>query len=115
MKREMRMTAHVAVVLRAFLEDPDEPRYGMELMKLTGLPSGTLYPLLARLRRDHWLISDLEDIDPKVEKRPPRRYFRINPAVAERARYEVDSLAQKLVLPPMNGTARRPGLAGGMA
>jgi PadR family transcriptional regulator PadR len=117
MGKDIRITAAVAVVLRAFLDDVQAPRYGIELMKITGLPSGTLYPTLARLERAGWLLSELEDIDPKVEKRPPRRYVRLNPAMAERARYEVAALADKLSLPGRSTRQpiRRPGLAGGAA
>jgi hypothetical protein len=43
------MTLAVAAVLRVFLDDPDAPRYGYELMRRTGFPSGKLYPILARL------------------------------------------------------------------
>ena len=45
----MKMTAPLERVLRAFLEDPADPRYGYDLMKAAGLKSGTLYPLLGRL------------------------------------------------------------------
>lgn len=98
MGRDVRITATVALVLRAFLDDVRAPRYGIELMKVTRLPSGTLYPTMARLERAGWLVSELEDIDPTVERRPPRRYMRLNPAMVERARYEVASLADKLSL-----------------
>lgn len=44
------MTIPVAKVLAALLAEPDEQRYGLDLMRLTGLPSGTLYPVLHRLQ-----------------------------------------------------------------
>ena len=43
------MTGPLERVLGAFLADPAAPRYGYDLMKAARLPSGTLYPLLARL------------------------------------------------------------------
>jgi DNA-binding PadR family transcriptional regulator len=115
MVSEIRITAVVAVVLRAFLDDTTVPRYGIELMKATGLPSGTLYPAVARLERAGWLISAKEDIDPVVAGRPPRRYFRLNPAMAERARYEVAALAEKLHVPTRSTGRFQPGVAGGSA
>ena len=39
----------MALVLKVFLEDPGQPRYGFQLMKLTGMASGSLYPMLAKL------------------------------------------------------------------
>jgi hypothetical protein len=50
MAGDVRVTAGVAKVLAAFLEDPAADRYGLDLMKATDMPSGTLYPILARLR-----------------------------------------------------------------
>ena len=49
------MTAPLERVFRVFLDDPAAPRYGYDLMKAGGLPSGTLYPLLARLQT-RWLV-----------------------------------------------------------
>jgi DNA-binding PadR family transcriptional regulator len=43
------MTGSQERVLRVFLDDPTAPRYGYDLMKAAALPSGTLYPMLARL------------------------------------------------------------------
>jgi PadR family transcriptional regulator PadR len=115
MEGDIRITAVVAVVLRAFLDDAAAPRYGIELMKATGLPSGTLYPTVARLERAGWLISAKEDIDPSLAGRPARRYFRLNPAMAERARYEVAALAERLHLPARSARRLRPGVARGSA
>ena len=54
---EIRLTTTVARVLREFLETPSEPCYGFDLMRATGLASGTLYVILARLERAGWLIG----------------------------------------------------------
>jgi PadR family transcriptional regulator PadR len=94
--QEVRITATVGKVLRVFLDDVTEPRYGYELMQRTGLASGTLYPILARLEAAGWLISDLEDIDPATERRPARRLYRITAAAAEMARDELILLSRQL-------------------
>lgn len=81
------VTTAVAKVLSAFLAHPDADRYGLELMRDTGHPSGTLYPILVRLQRAGWVTSTWEEIDPAREGRPARRYYRLTPqgqAVAER-------------------------------
>lgn len=62
-------------VLRALVEGS---RYGFDVMDATGLPSGTVYPILGRLERDGHVRSRWED--PKVargERRPPRKYYRV--------------------------------------
>jgi DNA-binding PadR family transcriptional regulator len=73
----MRITVPVAKLLSAMLTDPAEDRYGLDLMKATGLPSGTLYPLLQRLQQAGWVAAHWEEIDPAAEGRPARRYYRL--------------------------------------
>lgn len=75
----MDLTIVTVRVLNVFIEEPTAHRYGLELIKLTGLRSGTLYPILARLERIGWLRSTAERIDPVVEGRPARRYYEITP------------------------------------
>lgn len=80
------MTLQTQLVLRALLEDPTHERYGLELSTASGLPSGTIHPILARLEKLGWLESHWEDIDPVREGRPRRRYYRLSPDGAEYAR-----------------------------
>ena len=67
--------------------------YGFEIIDETGLPSGTVYPALARLERDGYVRSQWEDAAiAREEQRPPRRYYRVTAAGvrvlnAELARY----------------------------
>ncbi|SDL33271.1 Transcriptional regulator PadR-like family protein [Lentzea albidocapillata subsp. violacea] len=48
----------------------DEPRWGLEIIKLTGRPSGSVYPLLDKLERAGWVTSTWDD---DAERRGPRR------------------------------------------
>jgi DNA-binding PadR family transcriptional regulator len=73
-----RMTQTTQAVLRFLLDEPDIDKYGLEIGAATGLPSGTIYPILARLENLGWVRSDWEDIDPKAAGRPRRRYYRIS-------------------------------------
>jgi len=53
-------------------------RYGFDIMDATGLPSGTVYPVLGRLERDGYVRSKWElPTIAQREKRPPRRYYEI--------------------------------------
>lgn len=72
-----RMTIPAQTVLRIFLDAPAVEHYGLEISKATGMKSGTLYPVLNRLERAGWLESGWEAIDPRVEGRRPRRYYKI--------------------------------------
>lgn len=53
-------------------------RYGFDLMDATGLPDGTVYPILRRLERRGVLEGAWEeDSLARAENRPPRRYYRL--------------------------------------
>jgi PadR family transcriptional regulator, regulatory protein PadR len=106
----LRVTLTVARVLRVFLADPAEPRYGFDLMERTGMPSGSLYPVLARLDRAGWITGHREDLDPVAAGRPPRRYFTLTPEGERLARARVAQLAHEFA-PPVP----RPHLQGGYA
>ena len=86
-----RMTIPTQMVLAAFLADPGQEIYGLEICQEADLPSGTVHPILARLEGLGWLESRWEDIDPREEGRPQRRYYRLTPQGATRAR---DALAR---------------------
>jgi PadR family transcriptional regulator, regulatory protein PadR len=88
----MRITISVAKVLSAFLADPAEDRYGLSLMRATGLRSGTLYPVLQRLQDAGWVRAEWERIDPSAQGRPARRYYRLTPSGVEQARFALAEL-----------------------
>jgi len=86
------MTLQTQLVLRALLEDPTKERYGLALCEMVGLPSGTIYPILARLEQLRWLESSWEDAELHVaEGRPRRRYYRLTQHGAEQARHALAS------------------------
>src|ERR671913_278656 len=84
--RTPRMTIPTQLVLRALLADPAQELYGVEIGAAAGLPSGTVHPILARLETVGWLTSRWEEIDPRAEGRPARRYYRLTPDGMELAR-----------------------------
>lgn len=75
MAARRRLGMSTVAVLRAI----DEGHcYGFDIMDVTQLPGGTVYPALAKLEHDELVRSSWED--PAVaqsEKRPPRRYYAI--------------------------------------
>jgi len=55
--------------------------HGFDIIDVTDLPGGTVYPALTRLERDGLVKSDWEDVAlARAEGRPPRRYYRVTPA-----------------------------------
>jgi DNA-binding PadR family transcriptional regulator len=83
----MKLTGPLERVLRAFLADPAKPRYGYDLMKASGLPSGTLYPMLGRLEEQGLVSSAWEPTG--ADGRPPRRYYQLTDEGLETGRQEL--------------------------
>jgi PadR family transcriptional regulator PadR len=85
----MKLTGALERVLRVFLLDPEQHRYGYDLMKAAKLPSGTLYPMLARLQDEGLLVSEWEPPRPDAGGRPPRKYYRLTVDGVRVARLEL--------------------------
>jgi DNA-binding PadR family transcriptional regulator len=81
MKRARKPSAQTLAVLDALGMRPSDWLYGLELSKLTGLKSGSLYPLLIRLAERGLLESKW--IQPSEAGRPPRHAYRISAKGAE--------------------------------
>lgn len=84
MSDDVRITLQVLKLLEALVQGGSTDRYGFELSKMTGLKSGTLYPILARLESAGWLTSGWESAE--TTGRPRRRYYRLTGVGAEAAR-----------------------------
>ena len=89
----MRLTGPLERVLGAFLADPAAPRYGYDLMKAARLPSGTLYPLLARLEHQELVTSAWET--PQQEGQRPRKYYQLTGEGIRIARLELAHAAAR--------------------
>jgi DNA-binding PadR family transcriptional regulator len=97
----VKLTGPLERVLRVLVADPAMPHYGYDLMKAARLPSGTLYPMLARLQQEGLVDSQWQDPRPDAGGRPPRKYYRLTAEGARVARLE---LARA---PAARGTTRR--------
>jgi DNA-binding PadR family transcriptional regulator len=75
MVRRINASQQTKTVLIALFERPQSWRYGYDLIKETGLKSGTLYPLLMRLH-DQALL-DAEWHPSTQAGRPPRHAYRL--------------------------------------
>jgi PadR family transcriptional regulator PadR len=74
----LNLTYPTALVLQALARGF---HYGFDIMDATGLPSGTVYPILRRLDREGLLAASWEK--PRIaqdEQRPPRRYYDLTAA-----------------------------------
>jgi len=91
----MRITLQVQFVLRVLLDDPARELYGLEFVDGTGLPPGTIYPILARLEGAGWIGSRWEEVDQHEAGRPRRRYYTLTPDGAEQARDALAAVAAR--------------------
>jgi DNA-binding PadR family transcriptional regulator len=102
----MKLTGPLERVLRVFLGDLSARQYGYDLMKATKLPSGTLYPMLARLQAEGLVTSEWEPQPDDSSGRPPRKYYQLTGEGARVARLE---LAQaSLATPAKRHSTTRP-------
>lgn len=106
--QDLDITPKMARVLKIFLEDPGQPRYGFELMKLIDMASGSLYPMLAKLEGAGWLVRGKEDIDPHVVGRPARTHYTITGAAVSASHVQLAALSEQY-RPPTPGRLRPQG------
>jgi PadR family transcriptional regulator PadR len=104
------MTAPLERVLGAFLADPVAPRYGYDLMKVARLPSGTLYPLLARLEHEKLVASAWET--PQQEGQRPRKYYQLTGEGIRIARLELARASSRRRRAPARPGRPAPGSLG---
>lgn len=97
----MRTSHQTRLVLQAFLDAPTEETYGFELAEATGLPSGTIYPILHRLKDAGWVTARIEEINESTEGRRKRRYYRLTGEGRRAARAAVaeQSAALRALIP----------------
>lgn len=78
-----RISRETLLVLERFVTRPSDWRYGYELSRDTGLKSGTLYPILMRLKeykllKARWIMTE--------DGVPPRHTYRLTASGLELAR-----------------------------
>ena len=100
----MKLTGPLERVLRVLTADPSAQHYGYDLMKAARLPSGTLYPMLARLQQEGLVQSEWEAQREDAGGRPPRKYYRLTGEGLRIARLE---LARSSAAAPARQAGRR--------
>jgi len=102
----MRLTLPTATVVSALARGHG---YGFEILEVTGLRAGTVYPILRRLEEKGMVDSSWEEAErARAEGRPARRNYRLTPegqqlAVESEDRYP--GLGRMFVSPGQKGTA----------
>ena len=83
MGSRLRKTPAFLAVIEVLLHTASS--YGLEIIERTGLPSGTVYPLLARLEGEGWVTSHWETTDVRT-RGPRKRIYEMTVDGAEQAR-----------------------------
>jgi PadR family transcriptional regulator, regulatory protein PadR len=92
---EPRVTLQVLKVLNAIMRAEGRELSGADIASVTGLKSGTLYPILLRLEDAKWLSSRWEEVAPREVGRPRRRLYRataVGALCATQAIKEIEAL-----------------------
>ena len=78
MVRRRLPSKQMLALLEALSARPQQWRHGYEMMKETGLRSGTLYPLLMRMTDKGFVEAEWRE--PAQTGRPARHAYRLTPA-----------------------------------
>lgn len=75
----LRLSGTTVTVLAYVMSNPSEQHYGLEIMKATGLASGSLYPILDRLVKEGWLTLHEKSNANASKKANTRKYYQLTP------------------------------------
>jgi len=78
MPRELVMTGVTEIILGALVADPTADHHGAALHHNTGLPTGRIFPVLARLETLNWLDSGWDEPTSSEQGWPRRRWYRLS-------------------------------------
>jgi DNA-binding MarR family transcriptional regulator len=108
MERLSRVTPATTDVLKVLVA-AEGAVWGLQIVKATGRPSGSVYPILDRLESMGWVDSAWEDDASRQGAR--RRYYRLREQAGDLARAAVATLEGKQAT-PRSPRVRPAGLAG---
>ena len=109
----IRITHATALILQALATGR---RHGFQIMDVSGLPSGTVYPVLRRLEREKAVESEWEaEETAHAAGRRPRRVYQLTESgqlLAERARQRLTDTARVLSDAALGGAGASGGEGG---
>jgi PadR family transcriptional regulator PadR len=66
------------LILQVLLDAPENEVYGLEVVRASGVATGSCYAILRRLEEEGLLDGRWETLDAAEVGRPPRYYYRLN-------------------------------------
>src|SRR4030095_16227810 len=94
------MTLETIAVLQVMLEAPTHAHYGLQIAGRVHRPTGTVYPILARLEKAGWGSPHWEERDTSEWERPRRRLYTLTGTGAHAARAALADAHQLTLTPP---------------
>jgi DNA-binding PadR family transcriptional regulator len=100
------MTDATLDVLEVLLSQDNE-LYGLKIAQATGRPTGSIYPILARLEQIGWMTSEWEPGDDPAVRGSRRRFYQLTPNGIVAARtalakhHRATSARRSRLLPPL--------------
>jgi PadR family transcriptional regulator PadR len=73
--KDPRLSHQTMRVLRLLMDHPRDSLAGSDILRRTGMLSGTVYPILLRLERADWVESRWEDLEASEAGRPRKRFY----------------------------------------
>lgn len=92
MQRAPQLTLTTMKVVEALMNAPGSA--GADVVRATGLATGTVYPILLRLEAAQWLSSEWEEAEASSLGRPRRRLYKVTAEGARAARQAARDLHQ---------------------
>jgi DNA-binding MarR family transcriptional regulator len=86
-------TTPATIDVLTVLDAASDPIWGLAVIKSSGRPAGSVYPILERLEQSGWVTSKWEDDPHRVG--PRRRFYELTDAGATAARQAIVSFSAK--------------------
>jgi len=109
---DLNITPNIARLLRVFLEDPEQSHFGTELSSEARVSAGSLYPALRRMEAAGFIEGEWEAIDPSVEGRPARRYYKLTANGTRQAHLQLAEYSASFAPPQPRGWMPNPAPKG---
>ena len=86
------------LILDLLAAEPTDWSYGYDLSRRSGLKSGTLYPILARLAERGWLEDQLRELGFESYSPSAANFVFVKPALGNSAAAAADALRERKIL-----------------
>lgn len=108
MLEKLRVTDPTLAVLDLLL-GPDDQLWGLKIANKIGRPTGSVFPILARLEQKGWVISEWETSEARGSR---RRFYRLSPEGVAGARALLAERGRPRESEPVRPRTLRPRVEG---